>query len=293
MKIAFLNDMIYDYAFQSEQATWATGGAERQQWLLARAMASAGWTVTVGVRRPRSRQEKRRDIDGVKFIGNRPGADFPRVVPLFPVGTTRLVVLAVRQPSVRFWCGARASCRRQGDLRRRASIATFGCAKLSTAARDGGPLRVRPVSGRSHRAAARRSTVRSARTLEPQGVRRSQYRLRAAHASCRTAERSPTVAWIAALRRHKRPDRLIEIARLLPHVRFVVCGSPSTYMTPAGYSERAIEAFRTLPNIDYRGQVSPEDALRIAASRRSCCPPRMRKDFRRRFSKRGRTARRS
>ena len=43
MKIAFLNDRIYDYAFQSERGGWATGGAERQQWLLARAMASAGW----------------------------------------------------------------------------------------------------------------------------------------------------------------------------------------------------------------------------------------------------------
>jgi glycosyltransferase involved in cell wall biosynthesis len=79
------------------------------------------------------------------------------------------------------------------------------------------------------------------------------------------SERQPTVAWIAALRLHKRPDRLIDIARRLPHVRFIVCGSPSTYMTPAGYSERAIEAFRTLPNIDYRGQVSPLDALRITA----------------------------
>jgi glycosyltransferase involved in cell wall biosynthesis len=78
------------------------------------------------------------------------------------------------------------------------------------------------------------------------------------------AERPRTVAWIAALRVQKRPDRLIEIARLLPHIRFVVCGSPSTYMTPAGYSQRAIEAFRTLPNIDYRGQVSPEEAVRIA-----------------------------
>jgi glycosyltransferase involved in cell wall biosynthesis len=62
----------------------------------------------------------------------------------------------------------------------------------------------------------------------------------------------------------KRPDRLIELARLLPHVRFVVCGSTTTFMTPEGYGDRAIEAFRTLPNIDYRGQVSPEEALRVS-----------------------------
>jgi glycosyltransferase involved in cell wall biosynthesis len=79
------------------------------------------------------------------------------------------------------------------------------------------------------------------------------------------AARQPTVAWIAALRVAKRPDRLVEIARLLPHIRFVVCGSPSTYMTPAGYSERAIESFRATPNIEYRGQVSPATAGRIVS----------------------------
>jgi glycosyltransferase involved in cell wall biosynthesis len=79
------------------------------------------------------------------------------------------------------------------------------------------------------------------------------------------ARRPPTVAWIAALRVHKRPDRLIAIARLLPQVRFVVCGSRSTYMTPEGYSDRAIEQFQQLPNIDYRGQVSPEEAVRIVS----------------------------
>src|SRR4051812_30347890 len=68
MKIAFLNDMIYDYAFQSERAGWATGGAERQQWLLARAMASAGWSVTVGVRRPELRTDSATNADGVRFV---------------------------------------------------------------------------------------------------------------------------------------------------------------------------------------------------------------------------------
>jgi glycosyltransferase involved in cell wall biosynthesis len=34
-------------------------------------------------------------------------------------------------------------------------------------------------------------------------------------------------------------------------------------MTPDGYSDRAIELFRSTPNIEYRGQVSPEDAVRL------------------------------
>src|SRR6476469_7473068 len=45
MKVAFLNDLIYGYA--SADAA-AVGGNERQQWLLARALASSGWTVYVG-----------------------------------------------------------------------------------------------------------------------------------------------------------------------------------------------------------------------------------------------------
>ena len=45
MKIAFANDTIYGYASGAS----VVGGAERQQWLLARALAATGWSVTVGV----------------------------------------------------------------------------------------------------------------------------------------------------------------------------------------------------------------------------------------------------
>ena len=48
-------------------------------------------------------------------------------------------------------------------------------------------------------------------------------------------------------------------------MRFIVCGGPTTYMTPADYSERAIEQFKSIPNIEYRGQVSPADAVRITS----------------------------
>ena len=47
MKVAFLNDRIYGYASSDPSAV---GGSERQQWLLARALASSGWTVYVGIR---------------------------------------------------------------------------------------------------------------------------------------------------------------------------------------------------------------------------------------------------
>src|SRR5262249_10459131 len=65
MKIVFLNDLIYLYA---TDAPSAVGGAERQQWLLARGLAAAGWGVTVGVRN--GLQFKQRVfIERVEFVG--------------------------------------------------------------------------------------------------------------------------------------------------------------------------------------------------------------------------------
>src|SRR5262249_15595981 len=65
MKIVFLNDLIYLYA---TDAPSAVGGAERQQWLLARGLAAAGWEVTVGVRN--ALQFRQRVFIGrVEFVG--------------------------------------------------------------------------------------------------------------------------------------------------------------------------------------------------------------------------------
>src|SRR3989442_1797651 len=65
MKIVFVNDSIYAYASGDPSAI---GGAERQQWLLSRALAGAGWAVTIGVRE-RLEAGKRRTINGVDFVG--------------------------------------------------------------------------------------------------------------------------------------------------------------------------------------------------------------------------------
>ena len=65
MKIVFLNDLIYLYA---TDAPSAVGGAERQQWLLARGLAAAGWEVTVGVRNALAFKH-RVLIEGVEFVG--------------------------------------------------------------------------------------------------------------------------------------------------------------------------------------------------------------------------------
>src|SRR5262249_5425823 len=45
--------------------------------------------------------------------------------------------------------------------------------------------------------------------------------------------------------------------------RFVVCGAPSAHRSAPGYGERIVEELRTLPNVEYLGQVAPARAQEI------------------------------
>ena len=78
-------------------------------------------------------------------------------------------------------------------------------------------------------------------------------------------EREKYVAWIAVLREVKRADLLIQIARKMPDVRFVVCGGPSSFASSPGYGERIVKELRAVPNIDFRGPVAPDVAHRVIA----------------------------
>ena len=69
MKVVHVNDVVYAYA--SEAGT-ANGGAERYAWLLVRALAAAGWSVSVGVR-DALETGRRVSIEGVEFVGLEPG----------------------------------------------------------------------------------------------------------------------------------------------------------------------------------------------------------------------------
>jgi glycosyltransferase involved in cell wall biosynthesis len=264
MKLALLNDGIYDYAFRGSRSSWATGGAERQQWMLARAMAAAGHMVVVGARSPDLAPGAYRECDGVRFVGigrehifrawhrffatERPDWWFWQCAShLFGFG----VAIAHRSGvNVMFGTGFDRDVRVREALYHRPRwwpVYAFGLARAERIALQHGGQR----TGLPRRWNRKAFVVPNIIECSPTAL---------AH-----AKRPPTVAWIAALRVQKRPDRLIAIAKRLPQVRFVVCGGPSTYMTPAGYSDRAIEQLRELPNVDYRGQVSPEDAVRVVS----------------------------
>jgi glycosyltransferase involved in cell wall biosynthesis len=67
------------------------------------------------------------------------------------------------------------------------------------------------------------------------------------------------------LRQPKRPDLLIDLAERSPDIKYVVCGGTTTHRSTSGYSQSVIKQFRSLPNIDYRGQVASHIADQVIA----------------------------
>jgi glycosyltransferase involved in cell wall biosynthesis len=63
------------------------------------------------------------------------------------------------------------------------------------------------------------------------------------------------VCWVASFKSVKRADILIEIARRLPHLKFLVVGGPGP--DPA-YSQKLIDELQTMTNVEFRGFVPPD-----------------------------------
>lgn len=258
MKIVHANDVVYGYASGDPSAN---GGAERYEWLLARALARAGWCVTVGVRKTLKAGE-RRAIDGVEFVG---------------IGDGQVLVawhrfLVSERPDWWFWQCADHWLGPAFAVARAAGVRTIFSAMHD---RD-----VRP----------RQALFRRSRwwPLYAWGLRWSdrifvQHReqLSQLPSHCRSkasvlpgivdkvtevkphADREKYVAWVGVLRQPKRADLLVEIARRAPEIRFVVCGGPTSFMCPPGYGERIVDALRSVPNIEYLGHVAPDKTLLI------------------------------
>jgi glycosyltransferase involved in cell wall biosynthesis len=266
MKIAFVNEGIYEFASGTPEAV---GGLERDQWLLARALAMTGWSATVGIRGALKAGE-RRVIDKVEYVG---------------IGRGQVLLawhrfLSSERPDWLFWEGAShlwgplveiamlAGVRtvfhvafdrdvepRRALVRRRRwwPLYAWGLARTDRIfVQHTGQLSKLAPRWRSKAYILPKVCILSGSLAEPVAMK--------AH-----AERARYVAWVAMLRQPKRPDLLIEIARKAPAIRFVVCGGPTGHRSPPGYGERIVEALRTLPNVEYRGQVASEEAMQVIA----------------------------
>jgi glycosyltransferase involved in cell wall biosynthesis len=260
MKIVFVNDFIYQYA---SGAPSAGGGAERQQWLLARALAAAGWHVTVGVRqwlKPGGRVV----IDRVEFAGL----------------SERQILwawwrfLLSEKPDWLYWRCADHLLGPAVVLAKLAGARTIFAVALDRDVDVRHALFLRPQLWPLYYlglAWTDRIFVQSRSQLMGLPER---WRAKACVIPSIAAEspsikphagRGSYVTWVAQLREVKRPDLLIQIARQLPAISFIVCGGSTHYMSSPGYGERVGAALRALPNVEYRDQVPPEEAARVIA----------------------------
>jgi len=261
MKIVFACDGIYAYGRQDPSAL---GGAELQQWLIARFLASKGWSVKVGVRRALKAGE-RKTIQNVDFVGIGQGhvlADWRRF-------------LLSERPAWWYWRCADHLWGAAVEIARVARVQTIFAAGLDRDLTPRQALHRHPRwwplyawgLERSHRI-----LLQHRGQLEelPRRWQAKAYVVPniAPPASSVKAhlERSNYVAWVATLRQFKRPELLVEIARRSPGVRFVACGGPSSFMSPPGYAESITAALRAQPNIEFRGNVSPHEASEVIAN---------------------------
>jgi glycosyltransferase involved in cell wall biosynthesis len=260
LKITFLNDVAYKYAAGEANAI---GGTERDIWLLSRALAAAGWSVKVGVRRALPDAD-RKSIDGVEYVG---------------IGHGQVLLdwyrfLASERPDWLFWEGASHLWGPLVEIAKLAGVRTIFHLAFDADAQP------------------RRAVFRRSRwwPLYAWGLRRADKifvqhtgQLFMLHPRLRSkactlpkvcplpspvklhSQRQAYVAWVATLRQHKRPDLLVDIARRLPDMQFIVCGGPTDYQSPPGYGIRIVQELGKLPNVNYRGQVAPEEAMKVIA----------------------------
>lgn len=260
MKIAFVNDDIYTYATNDPSAI---GGAERQQWLLARALTDACWSVTVGVRRFLEAGE-RRTVHGVQFVGLGRGQILKEWYRF----------LLSERPNWLYWRCADHLLGPMFRIARLAAVRTIFSAGFDTDVRPRDALARRrhwwPLYAWGLSQAERVFIQHRGQLSQlPSKWRSKAYLVPSIAGEIGTvtphSKRNRYVAWVAVLRQHKRPELLVEIASKSPDIRFVVCGGPSTFGSAIGYSERIMEALKGLPNVEFLGQVAPVMAQHVIA----------------------------
>jgi len=260
MKIVFLNDVAYEYAVGK---TSAIGGTERDIWLLSRALAAAGWSVQVGVRRALQVKE-RKVIDRVEYVG---------------IGQGQVLLdwyrfLTSERPDWLFWEGASHLLGPLVEISKLTDVRTVFHLAFDADAQPRRAVfrrsRLWPLYAWGLRRADKIFVQHYAQVLllHP-GLRPKASTLPKVcglHEPIKPhSERRHYVGWVATLRQHKRPDLLIQMAKSLPDVQFIVCGGPTNYQTSTGYRDAVVEALTYLPNVDYRGRVSPQEAMDVIA----------------------------
>ena len=260
MKIVFINDPVYGYA---SGRTSIVGGAERQQWLLARALARSGWSVAVGVRDVLEAGQAI-SIDGVTFHGIGRGQA--------PTAWYRF--LASERPDWWYWRCASHLWGVGVEVANLARVRTIFAAGVDSDVRPERALYQRSHLWPLYAWGLSRSDRIFVQHIGQLSALASRWQAKAyivpsIAGTTRTgkahSERAGHVAWVGMLREPKRPDILLEIARKLPSIQFVVCGGPTTFASPKGYGESIVAAMRAQSNIEFLGKTTPDKTQQVIA----------------------------
>ncbi len=255
MKIVILSDRVYRYALGDLEAV---GGAERQQWLLAKSLVANDCSVIVGVRGSLG-AGIREKIDGVEFVG---------IGQKQPLREWYQFLLS-EQPNWLYWRGAEHWLGPIVEISKLARVRTIFAVAFDADLQPRRALSRRrqlwPLFAWGLRRVDRIFVQYHGQLLMVPSQWRSKAFVVPSLANKRDsfkshAEREHYVAWVGVLRKPKRPDVLVNIIQEAPSVSFVVCGGASSHRSPPGYSEGIIQKLRGLPNVRYLGPVHPEVA---------------------------------
>lgn len=258
LKLLIYNRGAYAYATHSPEAT---GGAEKQQWLVAKTLAARGHEIVVLV--PGDSPLQVSAQDGVRFVPCSPGNPFLHISSFlrqerpdwwywrcstYILGPVFFIARLLGISTV-FACAFDTDCQPARALARRKGLWPLYAWGLQQANR----ILVQHPQQQAllpRRFQAKAVPVNNIVEIEPVE---------------KVWQDSTYVAWVGALRAPKRPHLLLDIARALPDLKFVVCGPAASHRSPQGYSQNVIQGFKQLPNVEYRGHVPPAEARAVIA----------------------------
>lgn len=260
MKIVFVNDAIYGYALGKPTRI---GGAERQQWLLARALAKSGWAVIVGVCHGLG-GKKRTEVEGVHFV---------------VIGTGHFLwacrrFLVSERPDWWYWRAADLWLGPAVQIARLSGVRTIFAAAFDSDVEPRRALFRRPKWWPLYAwglAQADRIFVQHGgqlSQLRPKWQQKAYIVPSLAGGVLLTpspSEHKAYVAWSGTLRRPKRADLLIKLAQRATDTKFIVCGGMSHFQSSLEYGRQIVEALQALPNVEFLGQVEPNKAQQVIA----------------------------
>lgn len=241
-----------------------TGGAEVQQVALARGLVRRGFDVhlvTCDYGQP-----ARAEVDGiVAHRAFRPRAGAPVLRFFHPRLTRSVAALAAADAEVYYVRGGGFVAGLTADLARLRRAAFVLGAAHDHDARRSLPLLGNPRDRWWYRRALRGADAVVAQTEAQRALFAAEFG-RASEVIPNLVEAPPApadagagdaVVWLATYKPAKRPEWFVEMARRLPHRRFVMCGViPIPPLTRAAW-DAARAAAATQPNLEVRGFVDP------------------------------------